>query len=152
MSKATTFSKLVNHLDSVCSVDLKKHLEFKQTSTIKDYALASSIMVLYRYAEKMGKKIEVRDGIARGHKSHIKLRTEVDFDLDGNGDKGKRDPLIQIRLVGDLLGIRDKIKKELAAFRLGFYFDYFDKAKNRAKTYEQFKTRYKNKESGASML
>ncbi len=122
MSKRTTFNKFVGHLDAVCGIQLKKHLVFKKTHTITDYALASSILVLYRYAEKLPNKIEVRDAVAGGHASHKKLRTETDFDLDGNGDAGKRDPLIQIRLAGDLLRIGDKAKKTPQRIPVGVLF------------------------------
>ena len=123
----TTFITFKKHLNSVCGIDLETHLEFLKKHTITNYSLATSILVLYRYAEKLGKKIQVRDAIAGGHKSHAALLTETDFDLLENAVNWK--PKIQIELAGDLLVISDKAKKDLSAFRLGFYFDKFKEAK-----------------------
>ena len=130
------FDQVNEHFGAVLGIDLEKHIHFKRKSTLKHYSLTGALLVLYRYAEELGQKIVVHDMTTGGHKSH-QLGTELDFDFDAkrkNADK-------QVNIVSDLLRIRDVLRSDLNAFRIGFYFDHLNNTS--AKTYSDFKDMYK---------
>lgn len=79
-----------------------------------------------------------------GHKSHL-VGTELDFDLSSK----RRDPMSQVNIAGDLLRIRESLRPDLDAFRVGFYFDYLSNTE--AETLEDFRDLYGGGKTSVSM-
>src|SRR5512147_1009435 len=112
--KPTDFDTAATHLKDVLGIDLAKHLRFGRPQTLRDFAVLGSLVVIYRYAEALGKPLVVHDMTAGGHESHH-LGTELDFDLN----TPRRKPLQQLHVIADLLRLREALRAELDAFRLG---------------------------------
>lgn len=119
--------EIEDYLEEVAGIDLNSQLDFSRHSTLRTFALAGPLIVLYRYAEQLPFRITVKDMFAGGHQSHC-IGSELDF--DHSTDKLKVDK--QVNMIHDLLLIRQKLRSELVAFRLGFYFDRFDHVKDKS--------------------
>ena len=140
----TDFATASTHLNELLGIDLKKHLHFTKEDTLRDYSVLGSLVVVYRYAEALGKKLIVRDMTVGGHESHL-IGTELDFDLNSR----HKDPVIQVNIAGDLLRISDSLRADLDAFRIGIYFDKFSNTE--AETFKQFQDLYGDGKTAASM-
>jgi hypothetical protein len=123
---------------------LKKHLAFTREETLRDFSVVGSLVVVYRYAEALGRKLLVRDMTVGGHKSHL-MGTELDFDMN----KVRRDPMTQLHMTADLLRVRGVLRPDLEAFRIGFYFDSYEHAD--ADTLAEFKAKYAGGKTDVSM-
>lgn len=140
----TNFAAASAHLHELLGIDLKKHLRFTRESTLKSFSVLGSLVVVYRYAEAIGKRLVVHDMTAGGHKSHL-VGTELDFDLSSN----RKDPIVQLNFAADLLRIRDALRPDLDAYRVGIYFDHFSNTD--AETLAQFKDQYGGGRTAVSM-
>lgn len=141
---ATDFSTVSTHLYELLGIKLTEHLHIRKEETLKDFAVVGSLVVLYRYAEVLQRKLVVHDMTTGGHKSHL-LGTELDFDMD----KGRKNPMTQLHITSDLLRIQATLRSELDAFRIGFYFDYL--LNTEAETLAQFKAMYGGEKTPVSM-
>jgi hypothetical protein len=130
-----------DHLAAVLGINLNDHLDFSKSTTLKTFALVPPLLVLYHYAKAVNFKLQVRDMMASGHKSHC-MGSELDF-WRSPSSKGKK-VAEQAPIIVDLLKLRDKMKPSLNSFRLGFYFDRFDTTTH-AKDYATFLKAYKSK-------
>jgi hypothetical protein len=136
----TTFDKANKHLNDYLDMDLTKHLAFTNPGTLRDFAVVGPLVVVYRYAEELGKRLQVRHMTVGGHQSHH-VATELDFDLASK----RKDPIVQLNIASDLLRIRESLRRDLNAFRIGFYFDYFWNLA--ADSLEKFKVTYGGKKN-----
>src|SRR5262245_52505383 len=116
--QATTFEAAATHLNDYLGIDLTKHLAFTKRDSLRNCAVLGSLVVVYRYAEALGKRLLVRHMTIGGHLSHL-LGTELDFDLNSP----QRSPIHQLDVIADMIRLRDTLRPQLEAFRLGFYFD-----------------------------
>jgi hypothetical protein len=142
--KATNFDAASQHLNDYLGIDLTKHLRFSRPGTLRDYSVIGSLVVVYRYAEALERKLVVHDMTTGGHKSHL-LGTELDFDLSNR----RRDPMEQLHVIGDMLRIRKALGSEIDAFRLGLYVDYFSNTE--ADSYAKYQEMYGDTKTAASM-
>jgi hypothetical protein len=117
----TTFEEARAHLEIVLRIDLQRHLDFRHPGQLEYYALLGALIVAYRYAEALGQHVVIFDMNTGGHKSHL-VGTELDFDYQPE----PHDPVNQVNVISDLLRVREAMRPEMNAFRLGFYFDRFD--------------------------
>lgn len=140
----TDFSAASRHLNDYLGIDLKTHLHFTREETLRDFSVVGSLVVVYRYAEALGRKLVVHDMTVGGHKSHL-MGTELDFDMN----KVRRDPMTQLHITADLLRVRGTLRPDLEAFRIGFYFDYL--LHTEAETLAQFKAMYGGGKTAVSM-
>ena len=140
--KPATYQDVRKHL-MWCGIHLESQLELPKRESVKFYAIINPLIVIYRYSEALnqtlGKRIKVFDMNHDGHRSHP-LGTELDFDLPPI-----HQAKTQVNMASDLLRIRKALSGHLDAFRIGFYFDTFEKAYNMPsnKTYEGFLDNYK---------
>ncbi len=135
---------ILTHVNDILNIDLKMQLNFNKMRTLSAYSLIPPLLVLYRYAEAVNKTIEIRDMMASGHKSHL-MGSELDFHFPGK----RTNCVSHIRIAGDLLTLKDKLMPSLDSFRVGAYFEHFDKAN--LTTFEAFEKKYKRKKAAASM-
>lgn len=142
--KATNFDAASQHLNDYLGIDLTEHLRFSRPGTLRDYSVVGSLVVVYRYAEALERKLVVHDMTTGGHKSHL-LGTELDFDLSNR----RRDPLEQLHVIGDMFRIRKALGSELDAFRLGLYVDYF--SNTGANSLAKYQQMYGDTKTAASM-
>lgn len=142
--KETDFATASTHLNQVLGIDLDKHLNFTRASTLKAFSVIGSLVVVYRYAEALGKTLVVHDMTVGGHQSHL-LGTELDFDLSSP----RKDPITQVNIASDLLRIREELRTELDAFRVGIYFDFFSNTE--AETFADFQQLYGDAKTAVSM-
>lgn len=141
---ATDFDTASTHLKDLLGIDLARHLVFSRADTLRDFSVLGTLVVVYRYAEALGRRLVVHDMTTGGHESHL-LGTELDFDLNAP----RRQPLSQLNVVADLLRMRKALAGELEAFRIGYYFDKLSNTE--ADTLEEFKARYGDTATSASM-
>lgn len=138
--------EIEEYLNETAGIDLNAELDFSRHGTMRTFALVCPLVVLYRYAALLDFKIKVKDMFAGGHQSHC-IGSELDFDHSTD----KLNVEKQVKMTNDLLRLRQKLKPELDAFRLGFYFDKFNniekdgKARQETIDYEQFIKTYKGK-------
>lgn len=142
--KKTDFTQASTHLKDLLGIDLTKHLSFTRKKTLNNYSVIGSLVVVYRYAEALGKKFVVHDMTAGGHQSH-QLGTELDFDVASK----RKDPVTQVHVISDMLRIRKALRSELDAFRLGIYVDYFYNTD--ANTFAKYEDMYGGGKTAASM-
>jgi hypothetical protein len=142
--KKTDFAAASTHLKELLGIDLKKHLSFTREGTLRAFSVVGSLVVVYRYAEAIGKRLVVHDMTVGGHKSHL-MGTELDFDLNSL----RKDPVTQVNIASDLLRVREVLRPDLEAFRVGIYFDYFSNTE--ADTFAKFKDLYGGGKTAVSM-
>lgn len=133
------------HLRKVLNITLTDRLEFWQPKGVNNYAIIAPLILLYRYAEALPKKIIIHDASVGGHKSHTAL-TELDFTYAKDGFNAMR----QADVISDLLNIRKIMKPQLTAYRLGFYFDNF--TNHQADTLDRFRELYGSKKLSSNHL
>ena len=134
-----TSQQVIDHLSERATISLNDQLNFTNLASLKSYALVPPLVVLYHYAKAINIKLEVRDMLAGGHKSHD-MGSELDF-RPAEGSRIKA----QLPVVADLLRLSEKLKSSLNSYRLGFYFARFDDATAIAaakKGYTQFVETY----------
>jgi hypothetical protein len=142
--KATDFTTAASHLNDLLGIDLTKRLVFARPNTLQDFAVVGTLVVIFRYAEALGKTFVIHDMTTGGHQSHY-LGTELDFDLNSPRYR----PVAQLNVVADLLRIWEGLKPELDAFRIGFYFDNLTHTD--AETLEQFTDKYGDGRTASSL-
>jgi hypothetical protein len=140
----TDFATASTHLHELLGIDLTKRLLFSNAGTLRDFSVVGSLVVVYRYAEALGKKLVVHDMTVGGHESHL-LGTELDFDVVGK----RKDPMTHLRVVGDLLRLRAVLRPDLEAFRVGLYFDVLSNTE--ADTLAKFEEKYGGGKTASSM-
>lgn len=140
----TDFATANTHLNELLGIDLEKHVKFSNAQTLRDFSVVGTLVVVYRYAEAVGKKLVVHDMTVGGHESHL-LGTELDFDVVGK----RKNPMTHLQVVGDLLRMRAVLRPELEAFRIGMYFDYLSDTE--ADTLAEFEAKYGGGKTASSM-
>lgn len=145
----TTYEEARAHLEIVLGIDLQHQLDFRHPKQLRRYALLGALIVAYRYAEALGKRLTVFDMSTGGHKSHL-VGTELDFDYGPD----PHDAVNQANVISDLLRVRALMESETDAFRLGIYFDKFDNpdALTGAKTFDDYKSKYGKKQNTSMHL
>jgi hypothetical protein len=140
----TNFEACGRHLNDYLGIELTRHLRFTNAGTLTDFSVVGSLIVVYRYAEALRRRLVVHDMSTGGHKSHL-LGTELDFDMDGR----RRNPIEQVHVISDMLRIRRALRPFLNAFRLGLYVDYFSNTD--ASSWEKYQKMYRGKSASSSM-
>jgi len=116
-----TFADARAHLQIVLGIDLENHLQIRNPDQFKFYALLGTLIVIYRYAEALGRHIVIQDmTTGRPHKSH-KHGMDLDFDYQPEW----YNPVNQVNICSDMLRVGRAMSDRLDAFRLGFYFTHF---------------------------